>query len=78
MANFCTAWSFPFALPSWRVVTVTFDSTVDEGAYLNDLTLPSSSPVEDVRRGRAGEMYLRSGESSDGGGLTATVNTSQA
>ena len=45
MANFCTARSFPFPLPSWRVVTATFESAVDEGAYLNDLILPSSSPV---------------------------------
>jgi len=96
MAKFCTARSFPFPPPSWRVVTATFDSAVDEGAYLSDLILPSSSPVknrgifcwvkkEDVRRVRAGEMDLRfirakrtKRVKSDGGGLTATANNSQA
>ena len=76
MAGFCTAHSFPFPLPSQRVVMVTFDSAVDEGAYLNDLTLPSSSPVKnrgifcERKRGRAearaGEMDLRFGQESQG------------
>ena len=50
---------------------VTFDSAVDEGACMNDLTLPSSSPVKNrgifwEERGRAearaGEMIRAGGE----------------
>jgi hypothetical protein len=30
-ANFCTARSFPLPLPSYRVVTVTFETALEEG-----------------------------------------------